>query len=169
MWLQWIAPLAAVALHPAAVARPQAAQQTLPAAALTREQFETLMARIAEGWSRQDVELALSAFAPDAVYMEPPDIQLYVGHTQLRPYFAAVEPGTRMVWHSLWFDPERQAGAGEFTFGSPGDATHGVALVELRNGRIALWHEYQRAGPVERKDFLARGGKRWKWTIENYP
>jgi uncharacterized protein YciI len=129
------------------------------------------MGRVERGWSTQDTELALSAFALDAVYMEPPDLQLYRGHTELRPYFGALTPGTFMRFHRLWFDARSQTGGGEYSFGTEGRRTadHGVAVVELKEGRIALWREYQRKGPMPHEAFLATEGKGWQWTIANFP
>jgi ketosteroid isomerase-like protein len=143
-------------------ATPAANHATAPAAGpVDQAGFVRLMARVADGWSRPDAALALSAFAPDAVYMEPPDAQLFVGHAQLRAYFGAVRPGTRMVWRGLWFGPAAQTGVGEFSFGRDGaaDATHGVAVVALRDGRIATWREYHRRRPAEWERFIAPDGK----------
>jgi ketosteroid isomerase-like protein len=136
-----------------------------------REQFVELMQRLARAWSEQDTELGLSCFTEDAVYMEPPDIQLYVGHDQLRPYFAALTPGTFMRFHNLGFDEETQVGMGEYTFGEETDemADHGVTVVELWDGRIARWREYQRKGPLPFSTFVAVKGKKWQWHIGNYP
>jgi ketosteroid isomerase-like protein len=141
------------------------------AAPLDHSGFVELMQRLARAWGDQDTEAGLSCFAEDAVYMEPPDIQLYVGRDQLRPYFGALEPGTTMEWHRLWFDADSQSGAGEYTFAFEGaaGADHGVAVVELRDGMIARWREYQRKGPPAFEAFTAVEGKRWEWTIENYP
>lgn len=129
------------------------------------------MEQLARGWETQDTDLALACFTTDAYYSEPPDIQVYVGHEQLRPYFAALKPGTIMRFESLWFDEEKQMGAGEYTFGSEGQAIadHGVAVVELKDGLIAVWREYQRKGPTEFGKFIAREGKEWQWHIGNYP
>lgn len=55
------------------------------AGAVSMFEFEQLMRQVFEGWSRQDTELAFSAFTEDAVYMEPPDVQLYERDVQLRP------------------------------------------------------------------------------------
>ena len=138
---------------------------------MTAEEFRELRERLARGWSEQDTELALSCFAEDAVYMEPPDVQLYVGHEQLRPYFAALEPGTYMRFHVLVFDETAQIGAGEYAFGDADSeiADHGVAVVEVEDGRIGHWREYQRKGPASFADFLAVDGKTWQWHIGNYP
>lgn len=134
--------------------------------------FRRLVERVATGWETGDVEGALAAFAPDAVYMEPPDIQLYVGHDQLRPYFAAVPAGTLMRLAHVSFDEATQTGAAEYTFASEpedADADHGVVIIDVRDGRIARWREYQVKGPADWDDFLAVDGKDWTWTIETYP
>ena len=134
--------------------------------------FRRLVEQVAMGWETGDVERALAAFTPDAVYMEPPDIQLFVGHDQLRPYFAAVRPGTLMRLAHVSFDEASQTGAAEYTFAAGPDdpnADHGVAVVDVRDGRIARWREYQVKGPADRERFLATDGKDWTWTIETYP
>lgn len=64
----------------------------MPASFTSRSQLDTrafvaLMQRLARAWSEQDTGAALACFTADAVYMEPPDIQLYEGHDQLGPYF----------------------------------------------------------------------------------
>ena len=48
-------------------------------------------------------------------------------------------------------------------------ADHGVAVVDVRDERIAFWREYQRKGPVAFADFFAVEGKTWQWHIGNYP
>lgn len=127
--------------------------------------FKQLLVEVAQGWLLGDADRALASFAPDAVYMEPPDRQLFVGHPDLESYFAAVERGTRMTWHGMWFDDATQSGAAEFTFGDDGQPVmdHGVAVLELRDGRIASWQEYVVKGPPERAEFLATEGKAWRW------
>jgi hypothetical protein len=138
---------------------------------VTVESFRELMERLARAWSTQDTELGLSCFTEDAVYTEPPDIQIYVGHDQLRPYFAALTPGTFMRFHAIAFDGSAQCGFGEYSFGherSP-TADHGVAVVEVRDDRIATWREYQRKGSSDFAEFLATEGKTWQWHIGNYP
>jgi hypothetical protein len=138
---------------------------------MTEGGFRELMERLARAWSTQDTEAGLGCFTEDAVYMEPPDVQLYVGHGELRPYFAALTPGTFMRFHSLAFDEGEQTGLGEYTFGGDGEeiADHGVAVVRLEGDRIGFWREYQRKGPAALPDFLAREGKTWQWHIGNYP
>lgn len=129
------------------------------------------MEQLATAWTTQDTDLGLVCFTEDAVYMEPPDVQFYRGHEQLRPYFAALKPGMFMKWHSLMFDEATQTGAGEYTFGMTDQpqADHGVAVVTIEQGVIAFWREYQRKGPQPFTQFLAVEGKIWQWHIGNYP
>jgi ketosteroid isomerase-like protein len=138
---------------------------------LTAPAFQSLLDNVARAWETQDTVAAVNLFTEDAVYMQPPDVQLFAGRSQLRSYFGALKPGTFMRWHNVWFDADSQVGAGEFTFGVAGreNATHGVAVIRLREGRIASWHEYLQGGPAARERFLAIDGKRWKWHIGNYP
>ena len=88
---------------------------------MTVAELTALLERLATAWSTQDTELALSCFTEDAVYMEPPDIQIYIGHEQLRPYFAALGSGTLMQFHNVLLDESGRVGAGEYTFGSVDD------------------------------------------------
>ena len=135
------------------------------------QDFRKLMERLATAWSTQDTELGLSCFTDDAVYMEPPDIQLYLGQEELRPYFAALTADTFMHFHHLMLDETGRIGAGEYSFGTAADPTadHGVAVVELEEERIAFWREYQRKGPTPFSEFIERDGKVWQWHIGNYP
>lgn len=137
---------------------------------LSTVEFKTLMNNVAQGWSTLDTDLALSSFDEDAIYMEPPNVQYFRGHDQLRPYFDELEEHHQMVFHQLWFDETTQTGAGEFTF-SYGEATAsvGIAIVELKNGKISFWREYFREGPTDFTDFLRIEGKEWEWHIGNYP
>lgn len=138
---------------------------------LNAQEFYALMERLARAWSEQDTDSALDCFLHDALYTEPPDIQMYRGREQLRSYFAALKPGTFMRFHNLWFDESKQVGAGEFSFGMTNSSTadHGVIVVEIRDGKIAVWREYQRKGPSAFQDFIGTEGKTWQWHIGNYP
>jgi ketosteroid isomerase-like protein len=133
---------------------------------MTRDEFEALIQRLADAWAEQDTERAVACFTDDAVYMQPPDEQLFVGREQLRAYFEPLEPGTYLRLDNVWFDEGRQRGAVEFTFGE-GDqepVAHGVSVVD---GRIRAWREYLVQGPGDMDRFLATEGKDWRWHIGN--
>jgi ketosteroid isomerase-like protein len=140
---------------------PRAAARGTPEA-----DFRTLMATLADAWSSQDTQRALTCFTEDALYMQPPDLQFYRGAGELRKLFAALRPGTVMTFHHLAFDASAQVGFGEFSFGRSGatKADHGVVVVTLRDGRIASWREYFQEGPGSFAEFVAVEGKAWKWT-----
>jgi ketosteroid isomerase-like protein len=134
---------------------------------LSAREFAALLERLAEAWSRQDTEAGVACFTADAVYMQPPDQQLVSGESELRAYFSALPPGTFMTFHNVAFDETAQVGLGEFSFGRDGsaEADHGVAVIRLRDGRIASWREYFYEGPAQFAAFVAREGKSWKWTV----
>ncbi|MCU0419886.1 MAG: nuclear transport factor 2 family protein [Cyclobacteriaceae bacterium] len=142
-----------------------------PSTDVSPHEFESLLHTLARSWSTQETAAAVACFTPDATYMQPPDEQFYQGHEQLRSYFGALKPGTTLVFHQLWFDEETQTGAGEFTFGN----THtqsgvtGVAVIQLKDGKINAWREYFMAGPLDFATFIRPTGKTWKWHIGNYP
>ena len=139
-----------------------------PAAArqATAASFGSVMATLADAWSTQDSRRALGCFTQDALYMQPPDLQLYRGRDELERLFRGLRPGTFMKFHHLAFDPKAQVGFGEFSFGRAGDAKadHGVVVVTLRGDRIAVWREYFQEGPSSFADFVGVEGKTWKWT-----
>lgn len=125
---------------------------------LATRHFRELLHELARAWSEQDTEAGLACFTEDADYREPPDLQYVQGHTELHPYFAALEPGTYMRFHYIWFDEAAQTGVGEYTFGHAhhAEALHGICVVTLRDGRIAVWREYQRRGPADFEAFIGR-------------
>ena len=119
---------------------------------MTRSEFRDLLQRVADGWNRGDPRTAAECFAPDAIYVEPPDRQRYVGREALYEFFRGDEPDPRplsMVWHHLAYDPEDRLGFGEYSFSIPGRfAAHGVVIVTIREGLIGTWREYQYPSPV---------------------
>jgi hypothetical protein len=46
------------------------------------------------------------------------------------------------VWHTILFDEARQAGAAEYTYRG-NHIYHGVVLIEIQDGKIVRWREYQ--------------------------
>lgn len=137
---------------------------------VTAEEFEHLMHNVAEGWSTQNTEQALGSFSADAIYMEPPNIQYYRGHEQLRPYFDELDHSYKMEFHNLWFNQSTQSGVGEYTFSYGKDTSDvGVVVVELQGRKIKFWREYQVKGPTDFSKFLSTENKEWEWHIGNYP
>ena len=134
-------------------------------------EFETLMRRLAAAWERLDAEAAADCFTDDAVYMEPPDKQLFQGRQELLAYFSPLEEGTYLDFHGVWFDEESRTGVVEFTFGvrDREAADHGVVVVAVDNNKIASWREYLTTGPARFDRFVSTRGKQWEWHAGNYP
>lgn len=110
---------------------------------MTREEFRRLLQTVADGWNAGDAHLAANCFAEDAVYVEPPDRQRYVGRRQLLAFFGRGVTMS-MTWHGIAFVESDQAGFGEYTFSLVGQFTlHGIVAVELEGDLIAGWREYQ--------------------------
>ena len=131
-------------------------------------EFRALLDEVSRSWSVPDVEAALECFTDDAVYMQPPDGQLYHGVAELRLLLNGMKPGTSMEFHNQAYDAEAQLGFAEFTFATANSerASHGVVVIEVSEGRIASWREYFEPGPNSFERFIAIEGKDWEWTGE---
>ena len=122
---------------------------------LDRAAFVALMDDVADAWMRGDTERALARFTQDARYVEPPDVQRYVGHDELRAYFGEDDPPPMsLTWHHLVFDEARQLGAAEYTY-TGGSTYHGIALIRIEDDRIADWREYQVRSDLDWERFSA--------------
>jgi hypothetical protein len=126
-------------------------------AKLNQRQFEELLERLATSWNDGNSRAAAECFARDAIYVEPPQKQVYVGRDALFKFFGADagRPGAMsMRWHRKLFDADTQRGVGEFTF-RYGTQVHGVALIDLQEGYIAQWREYWYSSEKPFNEFVA--------------
>jgi ketosteroid isomerase-like protein len=99
------------------------------------------MQTLAVSWNAGDSRRALELFTDDAVYMEPPDSQRYVGREELWEFFGRDgPPPMHLEWHHLIVDGD--VGAAEYTYRGERQY-HGLVIVHLRDGRISHWREYQ--------------------------
>jgi uncharacterized protein (TIGR02246 family) len=114
---------------------------------MNEREFRRLLQTVSDGWNAGDARSAAECFAEDAVYVEPPDRQRYVGRKALFDFFGGGQAEPRsmsMAWHHIAYDSDEQLGFGEYTFTVPDRFTaHGVAVVAVRHGLIASWREYQ--------------------------
>jgi SnoaL-like domain len=119
-------------------------------------EFRATLDSVAAGWNGNRADLAASCFTEAAVYLEPPDRQLYRGRKALREFFAAsIAPARpdRMRWHFVAFDSVRQAGFGEYTYRGRQNY-HGIVVVHLEGGLIRSWREYQYGSPLSWEAFV---------------
>ncbi len=118
---------------------------------MTHDEFVTLMETVAVSWNAGDTERGLSCFTDDAVYMEPPDRQRYAGRAELYAFFGAEDPPPMsMSWHHLLVEGE--IGVGEYTYRGERQF-HGIVIVQLRDGRISRWREYERESALPFDEF----------------
>jgi ketosteroid isomerase-like protein len=135
---------------------------------MTTKEFKELMEIIATGWNTKHAKMAVDCFTDDATYIEPPDKQFFKGREQLYEYFGGDEGfDMQLSWNHLFFDEEKQMGCGEYTFIFKGKIHHGVTIVELENGKIKLWREYDTVGSLSYKDFIKTEGKVFGFTIKD--
>jgi hypothetical protein len=122
-------------------------------------QFITLMRTMAEAWNEGNARKAADCFADNAVYLEPPDRQVYVGKEAIYAFFGGPtkpNPPMHMQWHHLAFNEREQVGFGEYTF-QMNRRYHGIVTVQIDGGKIVKWREYQYQSNL---DWAAFAGKR---------
>lgn len=123
---------------------------------LNTAQFEILLRNLADGWNAGDSRKAANCFTIDAIYMEPPNKQLYRGRDELFTFFGGNSGragAMQMTWHHIAFNEEQQIGSGEFSF-TYGSTVHGVAMIKIKAGKIHRWREYWYESPLQWDDFI---------------
>ena len=131
-------------------------------------EFTKLLQTVAHAWNNGNALTASECFSNDAVYIEPPDKQLFIGKDQLYKYFGGDNDQSnhmKMIWHNSMFNEETQTGAGEYTF-EMDNQNHGVAVIEIKNEKIAVWREYQWSGSMSYDKFLDTS-KKFKFSIKD--
>jgi hypothetical protein len=129
-------------------------------APLREADFRALMMQVADGWNEGNAAKAAESFADDAVYVEPPNHQVYLGKKSLYKFFAGPDRPAlvmHMAWHHLAFDEKRQVGFGEYT-SEMNHRYHGVVVVLIREGKIARWREYQYRSDLDFETFAGLSG-----------
>ena len=118
--------------------------------------FEKLLQTVAEGWNEGNAQKAADCFSEDAIYVEPPDKQLYHGRAELYEFFGG-DTGTnlpmKMTWHHFAFNEEEQTGFGEYTF-QLNKRYHGIVVLKLEAGLIKHWREYQYQSELPWEEFI---------------
>ena len=112
---------------------------------LSAREFKQLMQTVADGWNEGNARKAAGCFSTDAIYVEPPDKQLYHGRSELYQFFggdSGPDLPMKMNWHHLAFNEVEQVGFGEYTF-QMNNRYHGIVIVKLEAGLIKYWREYQ--------------------------
>jgi hypothetical protein len=133
-------------------------EQESLAKGIREEEFIKLMTTVSDGWNEGNARKSADCFTEDAVYMEPPNRQVYVGRKAIYEFFGGPskpDPPMRMIWHHLSFNEQEQAGFGEYTF-QMNFRYHGIVTVAIQNGKIAKWREYQYQSPSDWDTFVGK-------------
>ncbi|MGP4104068.1 nuclear transport factor 2 family protein [Nonomuraea sp. KM90] len=115
--------------------------------------FDHLMQSLADAWSSADPIAAVRCFTDDIVYVDAMNRQRYAGLPALYESSGDDSVPKSMIWHHLAFDTQRQIGTGEYTFRGLRQY-HGIVIVQLRDGKISRWREYQYQDEAERSDSI---------------
>jgi hypothetical protein len=145
--------LALLFLLIAAIHVPSRAVEFSPPANET--EFFTLMKTVADGWNQGNARKAADCFSENAVYLEPPNRQVYSGRQALYNFFGGTtrpEPQMKMEWHHLAFNAREQVGYGEYTFQGH-NRYHGIVTVLIESGTISKWREYQYQSQTDWAEF----------------
>ena len=124
---------------------------------ITFTDFQHLMQTVADGWNEGNAQKAADCFSEDAIYVEPPEKQLYHGRDELSEFFgggAGTDRPMQMTWHQLAFNEEEQVGFGEYTF-QLNNRYHGIVVVKLESGLIKHWREYQYRSELSWEEFIS--------------
>ncbi len=124
---------------------------------INTSEFERLMQTIAHGWNTSNARQAADCFNEDAIYIEPPEKQLYQSRVELYEFFGG-DSGTdipmKMTWHHLAFNEKDQIGFGEYSFQMHG-RYHGIVVVKIESGLIMNWREYQYRSELSWEEFTS--------------
>ena len=123
---------------------------------ISASEFESLLHDLADGWNTGNAQKASNLFTEDAIYIEPPDKQLYRGRNELFTFFGGDSGRAgemQMTWHHVMFDETKQIGSGEFTF-TYGSSVHGMVIIKVKEGKIYRWREYWYESPLEWEEFV---------------
>lgn len=124
---------------------------------ISTNEFNQLLQTVADGWNEGNARKAAACFSEDAIYIEPPEKQLYYGRAELYEFFGG-DNGTdipmNMIWHHLAFNEGKQIGFGEYTFQMHG-RYHGIVVVKIEAGLIQRWREYQYRSELNWEEFTS--------------
>jgi hypothetical protein len=123
---------------------------------LTLKAFEHLMQTIAAGWNEGNARKAADCFSEDAIYVEPPEKQLYHGRAELYAFFGG-DAGTDLpmkMTASFRLQRRGPGWLGEYTFQMHG-RYHGIVIVKLESGLIKHWREYQYRTELNWQEFTS--------------
>lgn len=119
---------------------------------MTRDKFEELLASLAENWTNRNYEAVAVNFAEDVFYSDSLNYTFFNRASLLK--FFCDDGGCDQFceFHNAVFDEARQIGTAEYTYEGT-HRYHGTVWVEIANGKIATWREYQHKSELDWEAF----------------
>lgn len=109
---------------------------------MAQDEFDAMLNSLARGWTERDYH-AVIAFFSDNVFYSDPQNYTFNDKGSLLDFFLDDDGRAQVcVFHNSSFDEEKQIGVAEYTYEGT-NRYHGTAWIEIVNGKIARWREYQ--------------------------
>lgn len=125
---------------------------------MTSDEFRRMLDSLADGWARRDYVAVIEHFATDVFYCDPLRYT-FQGKSELFAFFSDDCGMTQdCVFHRSIYDEERQAGVAEYTY-TGNHIYHGTVWIEILDGKISCWREYQHISNTKHSEFWKGSGK----------
>ena len=122
---------------------------------MNQTEFRSLLTLLADGWTHREYESVASRFAEDVFYSDPNNYT-FRDRESLLEFFENDDGRPQFCeFHNSSWDDERQLGVAEFTYVGT-FCYHGTAWIEIKNGKIATWREYQHISNKSWEEFWKR-------------
>lgn len=109
---------------------------------MTCDEFEAMLYALAAGWSTRDYKAVADHFAEKCFYTDPLNYAFH-NRAEILEFFRADDGREQYCeFHAHVFDEDRQLGVAEYTY----EGTyryHGTVWIEIVDGKISSWREYQ--------------------------
>ena len=122
---------------------------------MNQSEFRSLLDALVDGWTAGEYERVASHFSENAFYSDAFTYK-FRDRASLLAFFQddGGEPHS-CVFHESMFDEQRQMGVAEYTYRGT-YLYHGTVWIQLRDGKIISWREYQHTSDKTREELWDR-------------
>ncbi|HKP69193.1 MAG TPA: nuclear transport factor 2 family protein [Pyrinomonadaceae bacterium] len=122
---------------------------------MDRIKFGAMLKLLADAWTDREYALVASQFAEDVFYSDPRNYT-FRDRQSLLAFFSDDDGLPQScTFHNWIFDEEQQLGVAELTYVGT-YRYHGTVWIEVRNGQIVSWREYQHISDKDWDEFWQR-------------
>lgn len=108
----------------------------------SEQQFVAVMEELAAAIGAGDARRGANCYTNDVIFYEPSTRFLLRSREEIYHLFGGEKPHKGLLrWHHLGFNSSAQIGFAEFTL-NYGEPVHGIVIVQISEGKIAVWREY---------------------------